>query len=56
MEGDCDHNSDCFDGLVCGNDNCDRKNGIVDDANGWDDTDDCCVSRSSKSCLFLNTY
>jgi len=37
-EGDCDSNSDCRRGLVCGHDNC-RVNG----ADHFDATDDCCV-------------
>ena len=34
-EGDCDWNSDCQDGLVCGIDNCPDKP-------SFDNTDDCC--------------
>ena len=43
MEGDCDHDSDCHDGLVCGIDNCKRITGIRDSVIDWDDTDDCCA-------------
>ena len=36
-EGDCDYDSDCLDGLVCGWNNCDSTG----DAE-WDWNDDCC--------------
>merc|ERR1711970_1264482 len=34
-EGDCDTDSDCLEGLVCGTDNC--------QGTGFDSTDDCCM-------------
>ena len=36
-EGDCDSNSDCQEGLICGDNNCPRKYG-----DNWDFDDDCC--------------
>ena len=42
QEGDCDHDSDCIDGLVCGNDNCIQNNDFW-----WDATDDCCEKPRS---------
>jgi len=36
-DGDCDRDSDCVEGLICGSDNCPRKYGY-----DWQITDDCC--------------
>jgi hypothetical protein len=36
-EGDCDADTDCVEGLKCGNRNCIQKSGLQ-----WDSTDDCC--------------
>ena len=38
-EGDCDNDSDCKEGLKCGNDNCSQKSGFQ-----WDTADDCCYT------------
>ena len=51
LEGDCDRDSDCDDGLMCGIDNCKRITGIRDSVIDWDDTDDCCVK--GKYILFV---
>ena len=37
QEGDCDKDSDCLDGLKCGENNCASKSGSE-----WDAGDDCC--------------
>ena len=42
-EGDCDKDSDCKEGLTCGNDNCIKNSGIQ-----WDATDDCCYRPGSN--------
>ena len=36
-EGDCDSTLDCKEGLVCGHNNCPKKDG-----GDWDIADDCC--------------
>ena len=36
-EGDCDRDSDCLEGLICGKDNC--------VGNTFDTTDDCCEPK-----------
>lgn len=41
-EGDCDYDSDCKPGLVCGKDNC-KNPDIHPDGAGYDATDDCCI-------------
>ena len=41
QEGDCDYDSDCKEGLKCGNDNCNQKKGFE-----WDSEDDCCFMPS----------
>ena len=45
MQGDCDHDYECQDGLICGDDNCP---GFPDDAF------DCCVEVKGKSYYCLN--
>ena len=37
QEGDCDSDSQCLDGLKCGDNNCTNKTGMK-----WDSGDDCC--------------
>ena len=36
MEGDCDADIDCLEGLKCGENNCNPNSG------NWASTDDCC--------------
>lgn len=47
-DGDCDRDSDCLPGLVCGKDNCGEpfrssSGWPTESLLGWDTTDDCCV-------------
>ena len=42
MEGDCNSDSDCLDGLKCGNNNCNENSG------NWDSSDDCCYKPKGK--------
>ena len=52
-QGDCDHDSECQDGFICGNDNC---------APAWNfpSSADCCTTEESCKNLYLkiitNTY
>ena len=42
-EGDCDSDSECMDGLTCGDDNC-----------PWGDGDDCCFgTKSEYNCVYF---
>ena len=42
-EGDCDSDSECMDGLTCGDDNC-----------PWGDGDDCCFGTKSEcNCVYF---
>ena len=61
-EGDCDSDSDCNDGLICGYRNCPKKYGY-----DWDFEDDCCFkptleitttcpARESGTCVFPFYY
>ena len=43
-DGDCDYDSDCKKGLVCGADNCGEYS---DQDHEWDDTDDCCYTAAN---------
>ena len=38
-QGDCDHDNQCANTLVCGNNNCNKQGGL------WDSEDDCCERR-----------
>ena len=40
-EGDCDKDSDCKDGLICGENNCQMAYGAQ-----WSTSDDCCFEPS----------
>ena len=53
QEGDCDRDSDCINGLVCGKDNCIQNNDFW-----WDATDDCCEKPRSnyESLLYFNLF
>ena len=44
MDGDCDSDSDCEAGLVCGINNCPKKYG-----DEWNDSDDCCSKLNLKT-------
>ena len=48
MDGDCDSDSDCKEGLVCGDNNCKTKYG-----GKWDYTDDCCYNP--QGCLLYTS-
>ena len=43
MDGDCDDDSDCEEGLICGKYNCPRKYGY-----SWDRDDSCCFKPNTK--------
>lgn len=49
-DGDCDSDSECADGLKCGEDNCNdfrSLKGYPEDSDGgWDTTDDCCYNAT----------
>ena len=47
-EGDCDHDDECKDDLICGNNNCPITTGME-----WDDFDDCCVQGKGGQ-IFLD--
>ena len=42
MEGDCNSDSECLDGLKCGNNNCNENSG------NWVNADDCCYKPKSN--------
>ena len=50
MEGDCDSDSQCRDGLKCGTDNC-MKNGKS--GGDWESDDDCCYNPNGEPCTII---
>jgi len=42
-DGDCDSDTDCKPGLICGSNNCPNKGVARNDVNFWDRSDDCCT-------------
>ena len=42
-EGDCDHDDECKNGLICGSNNCPMNTAIK-----WDEADDCCVQGNFR--------
>ena len=44
-EGDCDADSDCQAGFICGSDNC--------NGDSFDDTDDCCTAATTGKFILI---
>ena len=51
QEGDCNSDSDCMDGLICGAYNCHKSRDLW-----WDSGDDCCQKPSNDSGKILDKH